>query len=55
MLRETQRAVGGEEMVKHWERLCNLRKEAREVETVPPILPLFHINSPLPRCCWDTY
>ena len=34
LLHETQRAVGGEEMVKHWERLCKLRSDARELESV---------------------
>ena len=36
LLHETQRAVGGEIMVEHWERLCKLRAEARELETVAP-------------------
>lgn len=37
LLHETQRAVGGEEMVKHWERLCKLRSDARELESVCPL------------------
>lgn len=34
LLKETQRAVGGAEMVNHWQNLCNKRKEEREIQTV---------------------
>jgi len=36
LLHETQRAVGGDEMVAHWERLCALRAEERELQAVSP-------------------
>jgi structural maintenance of chromosomes protein 5 len=36
LLRETQRAVGGEDMVNHWKRLINLRTEERDLQLVRP-------------------
>ena len=33
-LHETQRAVGGDEMVAHWERLCGLRAQERDLQNV---------------------
>jgi hypothetical protein len=39
LLHETQRAVGGDEMVNHWERLCTLRREEVELKDVLAPIP----------------
>lgn len=39
LLKETQRAVGGAEMVNHWQNLCNKRKEERDLQAVIPLPP----------------
>jgi structural maintenance of chromosomes protein 5 len=36
VLHETQRAVGGERLIKLWETLCELRGQEREFESVHP-------------------
>jgi hypothetical protein len=49
LLHETQRAVGGAEMVAHWERLCKLRVEERELENVPPKNHCWSLLNPFHR------
>ena len=45
LLHETQRAVGGDEMVAHWERLCKLRADERKLQEVPlNTLSLFRLR-----------
>jgi structural maintenance of chromosomes protein 5 len=39
LLKETQRAVGGVEMVNHWQNICNKRKQEREIQDVSLELP----------------
>jgi len=41
LLHETQRAVGGDEMVRHWEHLCALRAEERTLQQVHLVTPSY--------------
>jgi hypothetical protein len=47
LLHETQRAVGGDEMVNHWERLCTLRREEVELKDVLTPTPHLSLEDPL--------